>query len=347
MAVYQVASTIAELPVNGVYEEAGNYLSRPAYKNRDANLLLYWSEEYSAWAIGSDPGDVIYLQAKVADDPKGAYSLPDGTAEDYFICVADYVETSEDITGYLGIGSWPGQILYLNWFTLTNYTGPYSKDPRVFANGNTYLARRSDGFWFLAQGSYDGTSYFIRAYSSAEDPDLVTEWKLASDWSAVVNLGFAPLYGRCIPVEGDLPGVEDDPVIPDYPEVPQEEAKGIIWGDIFIPVCPNPADRGFARVSETGKRRFARWFSAGARSEITLNVVHRATSSGWVTFEGSGEFSLAVYPEGQSELAAGIKANELNGTAKDFLFVPEGFLFEVKNNESLAKAYFLPCRKQG
>lgn len=346
MAVYQVAATEASLAVNGVYEEAGSYLSHPVYRNRDANLLLYWSEEYSAWAIGSDLSDVICLQGKAADDPKGVYGLLDSTAEECFICVADYVETSEDITGYLALGSWPGQV-YMNWFTLTNYTGSYSEDPRVFANGNTYLARRSNGKWFLEQGSYDGTSYFIYADSAAEDPDLVTEWKLESDWSAEVTLSFAPLYGRCIPVEDDLPGVEGDPVIPDYPEVPQEEAKGIIWGDIFIPVCPNPADRGFARVSETGKRRFARWFAPGARSEITLNVVHKATLSGWVTFEGAGEFSLAVYPEGQSELAAGIKANELNGTAKDFLFVPEGFLFEVKNNEPLAKAYFLPCRKQG
>lgn len=226
--------------------------------------------------------------------------------------------------------------------------------------GDTYMPPGAMG-WMLRNPG--GTAYAAPNSPADSTPENAT-WITGQSGSAPVPT-FTPVY-EDVPDEPDTPDTPDTPDVPDVPDdpvLPDEDEpekisapavgdKGIKINNVFIPVCPDPADCNFNRITEVGKAAAVGWLAYDFGNAVDIpaaNVEYQAGLPGWVSVTVAGNnaaLAVKVYPVSGSEntgtgFARSTAAGDLQGT----VFVPEGYFYKIVTANNIISAKFFPCGK--
>lgn len=209
--------------------------------------------------------------------------------------------------------------------------------------GDTYMPPGAMG-WMLRNPG--GTAYAAPNSPADSTPENAT-WITGQSGSAPVPT-FTPVY-EDVPDEPDTPDTPDTPDVPEtgdttitVPEAaPAVGDKGFNIGDVFIPFCPNPADKNLSRVSATGKNIALDWLSPDTDTtraiSVTAGAVYQAKTAGWLVASGTGPYGGLVLAYGETV------DNLMFKTQGWCLYIPRGAYYSVQEYTSFGWAFFIPC----
>jgi hypothetical protein len=336
---------------NGTYPYLDEYNGKPRYQMLDSAgmaLQIRYETNLSAYGLSaggwvlSNPGGYPYFGAGDMPDtatwnvgPTGQSPVPTFTKGGS--AGGDEDSGTSTIAGYRVAGA-----------GLTD------------ANGDYLLAGEYNGYPLYQYGSY-----YLRFNGTETSPG----WQItdSSNISLYFNNGltpdvgtwyYSPMNTNAVPaptvtvIEGtgdsggdDTGGGDSTDTTINVPDAaPEVGAKGIKIGNVFIPVCPNPADTHLSKVSDTGKNIALDWltpdFDLGKATEVSAGVTYQAPCAGWLIASGTttnGMLFLAMGPTADQSGVFQFQACSM--------FVPRGWYYLISAGYStFAGAYFVPCK---
>ena len=210
--------------------------------------------------------------------------------------------------------------------------------------------------WFIAPDQNSASAVFTAAENTTGNPAALLFfpwysplWKNTASGAVVSGMTVAVSDGTDEP-EPEAPTIEPEDTAIVVPEgVPETDAAGILLGEAFLPVCPDPADIHLAKVSETGKNLAVNNFAFTVGSELTtVNTAKQALCDGWVYARVNavpGQYlEIITWTYGDEANTVGDAQQCLgNGSMRAVIFVPRGNFYQINTDATLLWAEWIPC----
>lgn len=208
-------------------------------------------------------------------------------------------------------------------------------------NGTTYITASSDGIYRMYVG-FPGSLFHYVAPSTGSP---LGKYQIGPNGIAGKEPNVAVHSSG-----GDDVVTPEDTTITVPEAAPEVGAKGIKIGDVFIPVCPNPADTHLDNVSDTGKNIALGWCGYHSGTQITaVNTTAQALTDGWlsahVNASAAGQYlEIITWKDGNENSAVGDTQQCFGiSSLQAMIFVPRGNFYKINTDATLLWAEWIPC----